>query len=101
MLGTSSNECLLNGELVVIKCAHLNCHTIGVTTRMTERIRAVLGAFEQEGGSYDVWRLAVEHYVRLSRYSIPDGDATTTNQKRMANSSDFEREGELVATVRP
>ena len=101
MLGTSSNECLLNGEQVVIKCARLHCRTVGVTDKMMERIRAVLGVFEQDGGSYAVWRLSVERYIQLSRHRIPDGGATTAGQQGMVNFSDFEREGEFVATVRP
>ena len=57
---SGSNECLLNGELLSVHCAHKNNDSVGVTYKALERISAVLGAFEQEDGSYVVLRMPKE-----------------------------------------
>lgn len=56
----NSNECDLNGQRVVIKCAHVNTDSVGVTYLMLERLDAVIGAFEVDGGEYEIWRLPSE-----------------------------------------
>jgi hypothetical protein len=63
MLRAGSNECLLNGERIVIKCAHKGTSSVGVTHQMLNRIVAVVGAFEQADGSYHVLRLSAEQYA--------------------------------------
>jgi hypothetical protein len=57
-----SNECDFNGERIVIHCARMKTGSVGVTRRMVERLPAVLGAFEQEDGSYRVYRLPMQSY---------------------------------------
>lgn len=58
----NSNECELNGQRVVIKCAHLNTDSVGVSYLMLERLDAVIGAFEVESGHYEIWQLAPDIY---------------------------------------
>ena len=58
----NSNECELNGQRVVIKCAHLNTDSVGVSYLMLERLDAVIGAFEVENGEYEIWRLSPDIY---------------------------------------
>jgi len=58
----NSNECELNGERVVIKCAHLNTDSVGVSYLMLERLDAVIGAFELENGEFEIWRLSPDIY---------------------------------------
>jgi hypothetical protein len=62
-LNPASNECLLNGERVVIKCAHRKNYSAGVRYEMLKRIRAVVGAFEERDGTYSVLRLPAEDYI--------------------------------------
>jgi hypothetical protein len=54
----SSNECRLDGEKIVIKCARLGTPSIGVTYRMLDGLDSILGAFELDDGSYDLYILA-------------------------------------------
>jgi|HubBroStandDraft_1064217.scaffolds.fasta_scaffold93108_3 hypothetical protein len=58
----SSNECDFNGERIVIHCARTKTGTVGVTRRMVEKLPAALGAFEQEDGSFLVYRLPMQSY---------------------------------------
>lgn len=58
----NSNECELDGERVVLKCAHAKTDSVGVTYLMLGRVDAVVAAFEAEEGGYDVWRLPSDVY---------------------------------------
>ncbi len=58
----NSNECELNGQRVVIKCAHVKNNSVGVTYLMLEQLDAVIGAFEIETGEYDIWSLPSDIY---------------------------------------
>lgn len=62
--GRSSNECVLNGQRVVIKCARRRTKSVGVTHLMLERIDLVVGAFEADDGSFEVLSLDVPTYRR-------------------------------------
>ena len=53
----SSNECALDGERIVIKCARLGTTSIGVTYRMLDHLDGILGAFELADGTYDLFVL--------------------------------------------
>ena len=44
----------MNGQKVVIKCAHLNTDSVGVSYNMLERLDAVIVAFEVESGEYEI-----------------------------------------------
>lgn len=52
-----SNECLLDGKRVVIKCAKPDTHSVGVTFKMLGRLDEVLGAFQRDDGAFDLWSL--------------------------------------------
>jgi hypothetical protein len=58
----NSNECKLNGQKVVIKCAHINTDSVGVSYRMLERLDAVIGAFEVADSEFEIWQLSPEVY---------------------------------------
>lgn len=55
----TSNECELAGERVVIKCAALKTDSVGITYLMLERISEVIGAFQNDDATFDVWSLPV------------------------------------------
>src|SRR5713226_4523479 len=44
----SSNECRVDGEKIVIKCARVDTPSIGVTYKMLDHLDGILGAFELE-----------------------------------------------------
>ena len=57
MIDMNSNECILSGEQFVIKCARWKTQDIGVSYKMLEHLDGIIGAFETEDGSYDLYRL--------------------------------------------
>src|ERR1700722_11287629 len=62
-----SNECNLGGELLSVHCARRDTDSVGVTFKALDRIAAVLGAFEQEDGSYIVRRMPADRYRSLMK----------------------------------
>jgi hypothetical protein len=58
----SSNECRLDGEKIVIKCARFGTPSIGVTYKMLDRLDGILGAFELNDGSYDLFLLGPDAF---------------------------------------
>ena len=58
----NSNKCELNGQMVVMKCAHFRNDKVGVSYHMLEQLDAVIGAFEDANGRYDVWSLSSDMY---------------------------------------
>jgi hypothetical protein len=59
MLNPNSNEATYGGELVVIKCAGPKTSSVGVTYLMLKRLKKVIGAFQQDDGSFEVISLPV------------------------------------------
>ncbi len=94
---SGSNECLLRGELLSVHCAHRDNGSIGVTYKALERVAAVLGAFEQEDGSYVVLRMPKKQYRELMRDTRSRGPAR--NSVGIVRQTDFERYGSLFATI--
>jgi len=65
-----SNEFTFRGRHVVIKTAHENTTSVGVTYHMLERLDDVLAALEVSSGEFEVWSLPArtfEQHVRDSR----------------------------------
>jgi hypothetical protein len=60
-----SNECFLDGELISVHCARRSNNRIGVTYKALDTVAAVFGAFEQEDGSYLVWRMSKSKFEEL------------------------------------
>src|SRR5947207_12418651 len=54
----SSNECRYKGLLAVIKCAGAATKSVGVTYKMLDRLEIVIGAFECEDGTFELWSLS-------------------------------------------
>lgn len=92
-----SNECDLNGELLSVHCARKTTASVGVTYKALDRISAVLGAFEQDDGSYLVWRLTAEQYKALMKATRSTGPSH--GRVGMVKRVDFERLGRKFAKV--
>jgi hypothetical protein len=92
-----SNECSLHGELLSVHCARKNTDRIGVTYKALERLAAVLGAFEQEDGSYAVWRMPKAQYEELMTDTRSRG--SSKGKVGMVKKVEFERRGTRLATV--
>lgn len=98
-LGQGSNECVLNGERVVIKCRHRGpVQSVGVTYLMLKRLAAVLGAFEQADGSYRIIRLSAERFASAMRPTRSRGPSS--GRVGMVKREIFEGHGVMFATLR-
>jgi hypothetical protein len=72
-IGRLSNECDLNGERIVIKCARVATQSVGVTYQMLERIDRVVAAFELDDGSFELWSITPEQFRGSMRESRSRG----------------------------
>src|SRR5690242_4414571 len=68
-----SNECTLNGRPVTIKCAAPKTIYVGVTYLTLKRIEAVVGAFQADDGSFDLWEMAAADFTRMMRDAAGSG----------------------------
>jgi hypothetical protein len=55
MRGSASNEVNLDGKHIVIKCSARATDSVGVTFKMLETLDAVIGAFQLDDGSFELW----------------------------------------------
>jgi hypothetical protein len=97
MLGSRSNEAVLGGNRVVIKCAAPNTTSIGVTYVMLERLHSVVGAFQQTNGSFSVILLPVTIFASEQRLSRSQG--ASKGKVGLVSRSVFERKGTKLRTV--
>ena len=98
MLSSTSNEATYQGETVVIKCAGPRTNSVGVTYLMLERLHKVIGAFQQDDGSFAVIALPASIYkkkMRETRSQEPSAGRVGLVSKRV-----FERDGESLGVVR-
>lgn len=72
---TRSNEYEINNRKVVIKCAKIKTDSVGVTYQMLDRIVAILGSFEIENGTYDIYELVPDVYRANMRPTRSAGPA--------------------------
>ena len=82
----NSNECLLDGQRVVIKCSKAATQQqVGVYITMLERLDAVVGAFENRNLSTDIVKLSKKDYVEGMRVrSYASGDLGLVHRKSFA-----------------
>lgn len=57
-----SNEYEIKNRKVVIKCARTTVNSVGVTYQMLDRVAAILGSFETENGTYDIYEMRPDTY---------------------------------------
>jgi hypothetical protein len=92
-----SNECSLEDELLSVHCARKDTDRVGVTYKALDKISAVLGAFEQEDGSYIVWRMPKNEYQK--RMTGTRSLGASRGKVGMVKRIDFERYGSRVVIV--
>jgi hypothetical protein len=96
----ASNECEVNGERVVIKCARKDTTKVGVSYNMLTKLDAVLGAFEEPNGSYRVLRLSAQRCATPMQQAPTASRGPSSGKVGMVNRAVFEQEGTLVRVVR-
>lgn len=92
-----SNECTLNGDRIVIKCAAAATDQVGVTYKMLPRLKYVLGAFEREDGQFDLYALDPVVYdanERETRSTGPSAGRVGKVRRRV-----FESTGSFRGTI--
>jgi hypothetical protein len=94
MVGNKGNECIWNGQRVVIKTAHNQTTSVGVLYHMVDRIKCVLGAFEENDGSYRVMQLPIECCAAIMKPTRSQGPSA--GRVGMIDRKVFEDEGKLV-----
>lgn len=62
-----SNEYDLEGKRIVIKCARTNSKDVGVSYNMPERLDAVIGSFETEANTYELYEMTPKTYKENMR----------------------------------
>lgn len=70
-----SNEYEINGKRIVIKCARVKTTKVGVLYHMLDRLSSILGAFEGEDGSYDLYEMEPDMYRRYMTPTRSTGDS--------------------------
>lgn len=73
MKSRASNEALLDGKKVVIKCAASATDSVGVTFKMLDRLDSVIAAFQLDDGSFELWSLPRERFRHEMRDSRSKG----------------------------
>jgi hypothetical protein len=96
---TRANECVLDGTQTVITCAAIKTDDVGVTYKMLDRLDAVIGAFELDDGSFELWSVTPEHFrgaMTETRSLGPSAGLVGIVRK-----SHFEQQGRSLGRVTP
>lgn len=97
LLRSGSNECELRGERIVLKCARQKTASVGVTFKMLERLDAVIGAFQVEDGSFELWRLTRDEYEHHMRPTASRG--ASAGKVGIVAKSTFRAEGRRAGKI--
>lgn len=69
----NSNEYLLKGKHIVIKCAHLGNDSVGVSWHMLKGLDSIYGAFETDKGTYEIYELSPARFKMNARETASQG----------------------------
>ena len=95
-----SNEFELNGERVSVHSAHYRSgrvQSVGVTLNCLRTIKAVLGAFQDKDGRYQLLKLPAEQFKEFSRPTAsrgPSAERVVLVKRKM-----FEDHGKVVMVL--
>jgi hypothetical protein len=92
-----SNECILDGQPVVIKCAAASTDSVGVTFLMLKRVARIIGAFETSKNTFDVWSITPQQYESQMRDTASKG--ASAGKVGLVRRSYFEKAGSHIGTI--
>lgn len=92
-----SNECTLDGDRIVIKCAAAATDQVGVTYDMLPRLKYVLGAFQRADGRFDLYALDSRVYADSQRETRSKG--ASAGRVGKVKRAVFENDGKARGTV--
>ena len=93
-----SNECLLNGERLVIKTANPGNTKVGVSYQMLETLDGVVGAFSDAPGEFDLYRLSPAVYRENMTPTRSKG--RSTSRVGMVPKSVFQSKGRPIGSAK-
>ena len=96
-INKNTNECILNGKRVAIKCSRKYTRCIGVSYKMLERLNQVIGAFEIDERNYDLYQLSPDNFSENMRETRSKGPAA--GKVGLVIQKVFEEEGKFLQTV--
>ncbi len=94
----NTNECILNGKRVVIKCSRKYTRCVGVSYKMLERLNQVIGAFETDDNIYDLYQLRPQIFNENMRKTRSKGPSA--GRVGLVVQKVFEEEGKFLQTVK-
>ncbi len=98
MQSRTSNEALLNGQSIVIKCAAPATNSVGVTYKMLEKLDAIVGAFQSDDGFFELWSLLPEQFEAGMRETRSRG--SSAGKVAIVRRGVFTTHGTLLGRVR-
>jgi hypothetical protein len=98
MTGQTSNEATIDGKTVVIKCAASGIDSVSVTFKMLDRLDSIIGAFQLDDGSFELWSLSPERFRNGMCDTRSRGSAA--GKVGMVRRGSFEKSGRLLARIR-
>jgi hypothetical protein len=98
MKNSTSNEATLDGKRVVIKCAAPNTDSVGVSYKMLENLDAIVGAFQLNDGSFELWLLSPAHFRDAIRPTRSRGAAA--GKIGLVRRGTFTEHGKLFGKIR-
>ena len=93
-----SNEALLNGQRVVIKCAAPATDSVGVSYKMLDTLDSVIGAFQLDDGSFELWGISPQQFAAAMRETRSRG--ASAGKVALVRKSVFLNHGKALGRVR-
>ena len=93
-----SNEYDLDGKRIVIKCARTTTNSVGVPYHMLERLDAVIGSFEAEARTYELYEMTPKMYKENMRPTRSKG--ASFGRVGMVRKSTFINKCKRINTVK-
>ena len=93
----TSNEFELDGRKITIRCARPTTTNFGVSFKMLERVESILGAIEQDNGTYKMYELSPKEFAENMRDTRSKGPSA--GKVGLLNRSLFLNQGRYLRTV--
>lgn len=94
----NTNECILNGKRVAIKCSRKYTKCIGVSYKMLERLDGIIGAFEKDVNLYELYQLSPKTFSENMRETKSKGPAA--GRVGLVVQKVFEDEGKFLRAIK-
>jgi hypothetical protein len=94
-----TNECLMNGERIGIKCAAVKTDSVGVTYKMLPHLDRIIGAFQLDDGSFELLSLTPSQFESSTTPTRSRGAAA--GKVGIVKRVIFHSEGRLVGRIHP